>query len=71
MLEKGRGAGIETRGISDHGCFDSIYFRDPDGYVIELAAKRPSHDETMDPARNGAREKFEAWRRRKAEGGVR
>ena len=28
--------GIETRGISDHGFIDSIYFRDPNGYVIEL-----------------------------------
>ena len=38
MLEKGRAAGIETRGIADHGFVHSIYFRDPDGYVVELAA---------------------------------
>ena len=35
MLEKGREAGIETRGIVDHGFIDSLYFRDPNGYVIE------------------------------------
>lgn len=39
MFEKGKAAGIETRGVSDHGFIDSIYFRDPNGYVIELSAK--------------------------------
>jgi catechol 2,3-dioxygenase-like lactoylglutathione lyase family enzyme len=38
MFEKGKASGIETRGISDHGFIHSIYFRDPNGYVIELAA---------------------------------
>ncbi|MHA1108532.1 MAG: VOC family protein, partial [Alphaproteobacteria bacterium] len=38
MFEKGRASGIETRGIADHGFIHSIYFRDPNGYVIELAA---------------------------------
>jgi catechol 2,3-dioxygenase-like lactoylglutathione lyase family enzyme len=41
MMDKGIANGIETRGISDHGFIDSIYFRDPNGYVIELTAKRP------------------------------
>src|SRR5260221_14093902 len=27
MLQKGRAAGIETRGVSDHGFIHSIYFR--------------------------------------------
>jgi catechol 2,3-dioxygenase-like lactoylglutathione lyase family enzyme len=66
MLAKGRAAGIETRGVSDHGFIDSIYFRDPDGYVIELTAKRPGHDAAMDPARNGAREKLERWQAARA-----
>lgn len=38
LLEKGEAAGIESRGISDHGFVRSIYFRDPNGYVIELCA---------------------------------
>ena len=42
MLEKGRAAGIETRGVSDHGFIHSIYFRDPNGYVIELTAPTES-----------------------------
>ena len=36
MFEKGKELGIETRGISDHGFIHSIYFRDPNGYVLEL-----------------------------------
>ena len=61
MLEKGRQAGIETRGVSDHGFIDSIYFRDPNGYVIELTAKRESHEREMDPALNQARRKLADW----------
>ncbi len=51
MMDKGRKAGIETRGIADHGFIDSIYFRDPNGYVIELTAKRADHDAAFDPAK--------------------
>ena len=40
MLAKGREHGVETRGPSNHGTVDSIYFRNPNGYVIELCAKR-------------------------------
>jgi len=66
MLAKGRAQGIETRGVSDHGFIDSIYFRDPNGYVIELCAKRANHDDAMNPAKNGAREKLHRWTATKA-----
>jgi catechol-2,3-dioxygenase len=66
MFAKGKAAGIETRGISDHGFIDSIYFRDPNGYVIELTAKRANHDQEMDPATNGARRILDAWQAAKA-----
>jgi catechol 2,3-dioxygenase-like lactoylglutathione lyase family enzyme len=65
MLEKGKAAGIETRGISDHGFIDSIYFRDPNGYVVELTAKRPDHDARMNPATNRARQKLDSWQKAK------
>jgi len=61
MFAKGKERGIETRGIADHGMVHSIYFRDPNGYVIELTAKMPSHDAAMDPATNGAREILDKW----------
>lgn len=58
MLEKGRAQGVEACGISGHGFVDSIYFRDQNGFVIELCAKRPGHDAMMDPAANSARDKL-------------
>ena len=66
MLAKGRAAGIESRGISDHGFIDSIYFRDPNGYVIELTAKRANHDQAMDRTTNGACARLAAWQKAKA-----
>jgi len=66
MLSKGREWGVECRGPSDHGMIDSIYFRDPNGYVIELCAKRAEHDELMDPARNQARAVLQRWTAGKA-----
>lgn len=67
MLAKGRAVGIETRGPSEHGFIRSIYFRDPNGYVIELTSKLPGHDEEMNPATNGARAKLDAWQAAKRE----
>lgn len=49
MFKRGKQQEIETRGISNHGFIDSIYFRDPNGYVIELAAKTKSASETVKP----------------------
>jgi catechol 2,3-dioxygenase-like lactoylglutathione lyase family enzyme len=59
MFERGKAAGIETRGISDHGFIDSIYFRDPNGYVIELTTKTADGHEALDPTR--ARRLLDEW----------
>ena len=67
MHAKGLAAGMDTRGVSDHGFIDSIYFRDPNGYVIELTCKRESHDALMDPAHNGVREILARWKQAKAQ----
>ena len=66
MMAKGHAAGIETRGISDHQFIHSIYFRDPNGYIIELTAKLPHHDEAIDPSRNSARALLDNWQAGKA-----
>ncbi len=60
MLERGRQAGIECRGISDHGFIDSIYFRDPNGYVIELTANRPGHQNQIGDG-NNPRDNLVRW----------
>lgn len=65
LMDKAAAHGIETRGISDHKLFESIYFRDPNGYVIELAAKSNGHDAGMDPTRNGARDILAKWQAEK------
>jgi len=61
MFAKGKAMKMELRGVSDHGFIHSIYFRDPNGYVIELTAKMPNHSQAMDPASNGARAKLDRW----------
>jgi catechol 2,3-dioxygenase-like lactoylglutathione lyase family enzyme len=66
MFEKGKAAGIETRGISDHGFIDSIYFRDPNGYVIELTAKRAGSERELERGKKQARHELDGWQSSKA-----
>ena len=56
-FESGRRMGIETRGITDHGFIESIYFRDPNGYVLELAAKTTQ----VFANESSARDALNAW----------
>ena len=67
MYAKGKAEGREVRGISDHKFIDSIYFRDPNGYVIELTAKTAVHDTAMDPSANEARGILDRWQLAKAQ----
>ena len=69
MFEKGKQAGIETRGIADHGFIDSIYFRDPNGYVIELTCRRDDYDQQMVKARARAHDELARWQREKPQPG--
>jgi catechol 2,3-dioxygenase-like lactoylglutathione lyase family enzyme len=66
MLQKGRAQNIETRGPSDHGFIDSIYFRDPNGYVIELCSKKAGHDEHLKRDNTQARALLGQWNQRSA-----
>ena len=66
MLEKGKAAGIETRGISDHGFAHSIYFRDPNGYVIELAARSDTAADYAAAAESKAHDALAAWQESKS-----
>ena len=43
MYKKGINSDIETRGIVNHGFIESVYFRDPNGYVIELSSPNKSY----------------------------
>lgn len=68
MLARGKAAGREVRGISDHGFIHSIYFRDPNGYVIELTA-RVRDDDAAEKARLAAESRtvLARWSESKAE----
>lgn len=65
MLAKGKAEGREVRGVSDHRFIRSIYFRDPNGYVIELAAKVPGKESAMDPKKSHARDILDDWQSKK------
>ncbi len=67
MFAKGKAEGREVRGVSDHRFIRSIYFRDPNGYVIELAAKVPGRESDMDPTKSRAREVLDKWQSAKPE----
>jgi catechol 2,3-dioxygenase-like lactoylglutathione lyase family enzyme len=61
MLEKAKSEAREVRGPVDHGFVRSIYFRDPNGYVIELTASTGKHREMMDPAISKPHEALARW----------
>ena len=66
-FEEGKELGIETRGIADHGFIRSVYFRDPNGYVVELSARK---DEAVSSAGEGDRTRaahaaLDEWQRSK------
>ena len=65
MMEKAKAAGMECRGVADHNFIDSIYFRDPNGYVIELTAKRPDHDAQVRAAQKLAHDSLSSWQKSK------
>jgi len=63
---KGQAEGIEVRGPVDHGFVRSIYFRDPNGYVIELTASTGVHGEIMDPAVSKPHDQLARWQAAKS-----
>lgn len=68
MFAKGKAEDREVRGVSDHRFIRSIYFRDPNGYVIELAAKVVGRESDMNPKKNHARQMLDTWQSAKSKG---
>lgn len=52
---------MEVRGISDHDFIRSVYFRDPNGYVVELCVIEKS----LDGQEAKAHELLEQWQAKK------
>ncbi len=61
MFDRNKTAGIETRGVADHGFIRSIHFRDPNGYVIELAAPTDSAGEYAVEAEQKVHDSLARW----------
>jgi catechol 2,3-dioxygenase-like lactoylglutathione lyase family enzyme len=61
IYDKAVKAGWEPFGPAELECLRSIYFRDPNGYIVELTVKLDNHDEVMDPERNNARAILDQW----------
>jgi catechol 2,3-dioxygenase-like lactoylglutathione lyase family enzyme len=61
LLDKGRAQRREVRGPIDHGFIRSIYFRDPNGYVIELTTPIGKSAAPREPARAQAHEILTRW----------
>ena len=66
MFAKGKAEGREVRGVSDHKFIRSIYFRDPNGYVVELTASTGVQQEIMDPAISKPHEALARWQAAKS-----
>lgn len=56
------GAGLEVLGPTNHGIFDSIYFFDPNGHRIELAADKGTAEQRQELKRV-ADDMLEEWSR--------
>jgi catechol 2,3-dioxygenase-like lactoylglutathione lyase family enzyme len=61
LLQKGRAEGREVRGPIDHGFIRSIYFRDPNGYVIELTTPTGRRSAGVDAATARAHDLLAGW----------
>jgi len=61
MPGKAQAEGKEVRGPVDHGFVRSVYFRDPNGYVVELTASTGVHQEMMDPALSKPHDALARW----------
>jgi catechol-2,3-dioxygenase len=57
---------VEARGIIDHGFIHSIYFRDPNGYVIELTARAGREAGEDTGGGHSARATLDRWQAAKA-----
>jgi catechol 2,3-dioxygenase-like lactoylglutathione lyase family enzyme len=53
--------GVKWRGPIDHGICSSIYFPDPNGYLLEFAAENDAEKAVFNQHRRDARKHMQAW----------
>lgn len=54
-------AGVDFVGPVDHGFMKSIYFKDPNGLNLEIAAIDPEHDSLLAQEKMRAKENLASW----------
>ena len=70
MHARGKSKGYQVRGPVDHGFIHSIYFRDPNGYVVELATPvGDNSSESKSKTQSNARRILADWSDVKAQDG--
>jgi catechol 2,3-dioxygenase-like lactoylglutathione lyase family enzyme len=57
--------GVEVLGVTDHAVFHSIYFFDPNGHRVELAAPDPEETELLQKLDHVKWDMLEEWSRTK------
>jgi catechol 2,3-dioxygenase-like lactoylglutathione lyase family enzyme len=67
VSEIARAKGLELRGPADHGFIRSIYLRDPNGYIVELAVKVSDYEAKMRGCAARAHATLKRWTRENAE----
>lgn len=65
MFEKGQAENVPVFGPAELEYLKSIYFRDPNGYIVELTTRTAGHDAGMDPDQNDARAILDRWQAEK------
>ncbi len=57
--------GVEVLGVTDHSNFHSIYFFDPNGHRVELAALDPDQQKALERLNSVKWDMLEEWSRTK------
>lgn len=65
MQDKGAAMGQPPFGPAQLEYLLSIYFRDPNGYIVELTTRTEGYDDGMNPAKNDARAILDRWQAEK------
>ena len=73
ILRRLNASGVSNSGVIDRFWFKSLYFRDPDGNLLEIATKGPGYSTDEPPEKLGARLVLAPWlepKRKEIEGAL-